>query len=249
MPPRTGKSETVCKKFPAWALGVDPSLKFVIAGYGQDLPTSFARGSNEYIKSEAHQLVFNTSMKVDQSAYFETPEKGFYKATSITGPLTGFGYDIGIIDDPIKNREEANSPTYRQRVVERYDSVFNTRQQNEQAAQIIVMTRWHSEDLVGVLLERQKRQKADPSAIMMYEWEVLSIPALMPNPDAGMYELDPGKKFLSFRPDRFSSKYLLNLRAQAPLEFEALYMQDPIAAMGSIFRPEDYVEFKLSDFE
>ena len=248
MPPRTGKSETVCKKFPSWALWVDPSLKFVIAWYWQDLPTSFARGAKDYAKSEPHNLIFDTNIIVDQAAYWETEQHGYYKATSITGPLTGFWYNIGIIDDPIKNREEANSPTYRQRVIEWYDSVFNTRQQNQDAAQIIVMTRWHTEDLVGILLEREKRQKKDPSAIIMYEWEVLSIQALM---DAGawVYETNPLNKFKSFWPERFSTQYLLNLQAQAPLEFAALYQQDPIAAMGSIFNPNDYKFFKLSDFE
>jgi phage terminase large subunit-like protein len=248
MPPRTGKSETVCKKFPSWALGVDPSLKFVIAWYWQDLPTSFARGAKDYAKSEPHNLIFDTNITVDQAAYWETQEKWYYKATSITGPLTWFGFNIGIIDDPIKNREEANSPTYRQRVIEWYDSVFNTRWQNEDAAQIIVMTRWHTEDLVGILLEREAIQKKDPSSILMYEWEVLSIQALMDS-GAGPYETNPLNKFKSFWPERFSTQYLLNLQAQAPLEFAALYQQDPIGAMGSIFNPNDYKYFKLSDFE
>lgn len=87
-----------------------------------------------------------------------------------------------IVDDVVKNAEEASSPTYRSKVRDWYNQVLSTRKQNDKSATIICMTRWHIDDLVGRIhnLEDQMRLEG----VDFEPFEVLDIQALIPNPDA-----------------------------------------------------------------
>ena len=139
VPPQHGKSEIVSRKFPAWALGINPALKIVGCSYSADLAQQFSRSIQRTIDSEEYGAVFpNTYLNshnvkndtkkgwirnIDQ---FETVGYGgFYKAVGVGGSLTGTPVDLGIIDDPIKDALEASSQTYRDRVWDWYTFKIN----------------------------------------------------------------------------------------------------------------------------
>ena len=179
MPPQHGKSEIISRNFPAWAFGKDPNLKIVGCSYSSDLADQFSRAIQKTIDSEEYKAIFpntylnGSSMASNVRGYLRNVNmfemvnhRGFYKACGVGGGLTGTPVDIAIIDDPVKDAQEANSITYRQRVWDWYNSVLSTRLHNN-SRQLFIMTRWHEDDLAGRIL------KAEPE-----DWTVLVIPAI-----------------------------------------------------------------------
>ncbi len=142
-PPRHAKTESVLH-VPAFALRRDPSLTFSYTTYADALSRSKSR--------KARVLAQRVGVVLDKKAVGEwrTREGGGVVSGGLTGPLTGHGVNIAIIDDPIKNRVDAESPTMRQRVLDFVTDVATTRV--EPGGSIFVfMTRWHPDDLIGVL--------------------------------------------------------------------------------------------------
>ena len=171
--PQHGKTEIVSRKLPAWALGRNPALKIVGCSYSADLAQQFSRAVQRTIESDEYKSIFPDTQlpsggrgyqrNVD---YFDIVGGGFYKAVGVGGSLTGTPADLGIIDDPVKDAMEAYSKTYRDRVWNWYTDVFLTRLHNR-SKQLLIMTRWHEDDLAGRLLDREPDK-----------WTVVSIPAI-----------------------------------------------------------------------
>lgn len=248
MPPQHGKSEVVSRKFPAWALGINPLLKIVGTSYSADLVQGFSRSIQRTIDSPEYSEVFpntflnNQRIKNDDRRswvrnvdMFETVGYGgFYKAVGVGGSLTGTPADLGIIDDPVKDALEAASPTYRQRVWEWYTDVFLTRLHNE-SKQILIMTRWHEDDLAGRLL------KSEPE-----KWVVINIPAIredMSNPE------DPRPMGGALWEERHSLLRLREVEQRSPRTFAALYQQRPIINGGNIVKRDWFKHISLAEFE
>ena len=170
MPPQHGKSELTSRRLPAYLLGQNPKLKIIGCSYGADLAKAFNRDVQRIIDNERYHSIFsNTTLSASnvktsaKGSYlrnadlFEIVEhRGFYKSVGVGGSLTGTPADIGIIDDPIKDKAEAESPTYRAKVWDWYTNVFLTRMHND-SQQLITLTRWHKEDLAGRICERMHR--------------------------------------------------------------------------------------------
>lgn len=235
VPPQHGKSEIVSRKLPSWALGINPRLKIVGASYSADLAQQFSRSIQRNIDSIEYGEVFpNTYLngqraKADSSRgylrnidVFETVGfGGFYKAVGVCGGLTGTPVDIGIIDDPVKDAIEANSPTYRDRVWSWYTDVFLTRLHNDSKI-ILIQTRWHEDDLSGRLLEREGDK-----------WEVVRIPAIredFDDPD------DPRQIGEALWEEVHSLESLREAEARSPRTFAALYQQRPSVQGGNIVK-------------
>ena len=248
VPPQHGKSEIVSRKFPAWALGVNPLLKIVGSSYSADLAQQFSRSIQRTIDTSEYGEVFpntylnNMRVKTDTQRgwlrnvdQFETVGYGgFYKAVGVGGSLTGTPVDLGIIDDPVKDALEAGSQTYRDRVWDWYTDVFLTRLHNN-SKQILIMTRWHEDDLAGRLLEREPEK-----------WTVVKIPAIredMDNPE------DPRQVGEALWEDRHSLERLQDVEKRSPRTFAALYQQRPTIAGGNIVKREWFKHIKLADFK
>ena len=184
VPPRHGKSELITIRFPCWYLGRHPTDYIVQAGYAESISLTHSRKARDVFISPALARLFpdiryrpetpgqEMIIPERQAAHeWGTKQGGSYYAVGIGGGLTGRGFNVGIIDDPVKDAEEAESATYRERVWDWYTMVFRTRAEPD-AAIIVVMTRWHQVDLVGRLL---KQAGESPEAD---QWKILHFRAI-----------------------------------------------------------------------
>lgn len=160
MPPRHGKSQLSSIYFPAWFLGRNPEKEIITTSYSGELAKKFGGETRDLISDRQYQTVFNVRLKEDSQAktLWHTEQGGSYTAVGRGGTITGRGADILLIDDPFANREEAESKTIRDSVYDWYTSTAYTRLEKG-AAIVIIMTRWHTDDLVGRLLEKEKDGK------------------------------------------------------------------------------------------
>jgi hypothetical protein len=168
VPPRHGKSMLTSEHFPAWYLGRNPVKSIVCATYAQDLADDFGRKVRNQMVDPLYRAIFPECQVSPDSASvsrISTEKHGNYFAVGIGGPLTGRGANVLLIDDPHKDRADAESPVMRKRAKDWFQSVAYTRLMDGGAI-VLMMTRWHEDDLAGWLLE----EHADEG------WEVLNIP-------------------------------------------------------------------------
>jgi len=239
VPPQHGKSEITSRLFPAYALGVNPNLKIAVSSYSSDLADSFNRDIQKYIDLPEYFEIFpetqlnsrnvvTTQSWLRNSEVFEiVGKKGFLKSVGVGGGLTGRAVDIAIIDDPVKDDQEAQSPTFRDRVWQWYITVLSTRLHNA-SKQILIMTRWHEDDLAGRLL--------NPLTNPNYkDWKVISLPAIKEdneNPN------DPREIGEALWPQRHSLDKMLKLKALNENSFLSLYQQNPTPKEGNKVKSE-----------
>lgn len=224
MPPRHGKSRMVSQGFPCWCFGQKESEDWSIvqAGYGQEIALEHSEHARNIISGDAYQGLFpgvvnSGGVLGDRLADWRTQRGGRYMAVGVGGALTGKGCHLAIIDDPVKNREDANSPAMRRKVLSWYKSTLFTRQTHDGRI-ILVMTRWHPQDLAGTLL-REMRDGGQ-------QWEVIEFPAL----DAEGRALWPE--------GGFDAAKLASIRQEiGSLEWASLYQQKPIAVEDMTFPP------------
>lgn len=223
VPPQHGKSQLTTRMFPAYLLGVKPKAKIVVASYNATLASRFNRDIQRNIDNQIYNDVFpgtylNKSNIVTvsetwlrNSEIFETVgHGGFVKTVGRGGALTGTPVDVGIIDDPLKDRAEAMSSTIREALWSWYVDVFESRLHNE-SQQILIQTRWHEEDLGGRLLKRDN------------DWETVVFEAIKETD----FEYDPREKGEALWPERHSLERIEKIRDNSPLTFNSLYQQSP----------------------
>lgn len=233
VPPRHGKSETATKKFPAWVLGHHPEWPIIVSSYSSELAVDFGLGTRDIMQSSSYQSVFNTKLRADTKAKgkWMTEEGGGYTATGVGGAITGKGFKIGIIDDPFKNREEADSETIRESRWSWWKSTFYTRMEGV-AAIIVIATRWHTDDIIGRLLEKQKQD--EKSGLEHYDkWNVIEFPAIATKDEFFR------KQGEALWPDKFPIEKLRTIEnALGPYEFSALYQCSPITSENQEFKEQ-----------
>lgn len=224
-PPRHTKSELVSRRFPAYYLGRNPGEQFVVSSYGADLAQEFGRDVRNLIASDEYSRIFPaTQLAADSTAKdrWHTTFGGIFVAVGVGGGLTGKGGHVCVIDDPVKDRLSAESPVTRQRIWDWYRSVLRTRLMPE-AAIILVMTRWHPEDLAGQLIDAMHSGGE--------QWEIINLPAISTAPD------DPIGRQLGepLWPAWYGAGALKAIEASVgPREWSALYQQEPVSG-GEFF--------------
>lgn len=228
MPPRSGKSEIVSRRFPAYFLGKYPDLSIISVSYSASLAEDFSRDVQRIIDSDEYKAVFpNTKLsdKKDKnykrtSDFFEIVDhKGVYCSAGVGGSITGKGCDILIIDDPIKNRQEANSETVRKKIYDWYSSTAYTRL-SPIGGVIMMCTRWHLDDLIGKVLS-DKNQKP---------FHVISYPAIAEHDEPHR------KQGEALHPERFSLEILNEIKSTlSASDWLSLYQQRPTPEGGAIF--------------
>lgn len=163
MPPRAGKSEIASKTFPAWHLGHYPDHEIIASSYAVSLPLGFSRKVKDLITSPSYKQVFpKTALsKTSQAAEaWLTTKGGGYVAAGVGTGITGKGAHVAIVDDPVKDAEEADSETQRQKVWDWYSSTLYTRLAPGGGV-LVIQTRWHDDDLSGRLIRRQKEHEQE----------------------------------------------------------------------------------------
>lgn len=222
MPPRHGKSELASRRFPAWYLGRNPRSQIIAASYGADLAMDFGREVRNIVASEECQEVFDGfGLRQDSKAAqrWNTNLGGMYIAAGVCGPITGRGADVLLIDDPVKDREEADSEIRRQRVWDWYTSTAYTRLMPGGSI-ILIQTRWHEDDLAGRLIEAQE-QGGD-------KWEIISLPAINDNNEALWPKWFPLEKLEQIR--------AVQSTTGSGRDWGALYQQNPTPEEGNFFK-------------
>jgi len=227
MPPRSGKSQLTTKTFPSWHLGKYPTHETIAASYSGALSMGFSRVNRSIIRDPAYQVLFpETRLDPDsQSAEaWLTTEGGGYMSAGVGGAVTGRGAHVLLIDDPVKNREEAESETTRQAIWDWYTSTAYTRLAPGGGV-LLIMTRWHDDDLSG-RLEKAMKEGAD-------QWEIVKYPALAKEDEP--YR----KKGQALHPSRYDEKALTRIQKTiGPRDWAALYQQDPRPEEGAFFEKE-----------
>jgi predicted phage terminase large subunit-like protein len=220
MPPRHGKSEKTSKRFPAWYLGRNPKRQIIAASYNSDLATDFGRDVKGILASPEFGDVFgDVQLRQDSRAAdrMNTNHGGAYYAVGVGTATTGRGAHLGLIDDPFKDREEADSETNRNKVWNWYRSTFYTRLMPGGVI-VLVQTRWHEDDLAGRLLEQDGRIEEGG------QWTVLDLPAINADGEA-------------LWPEWYDKEALLRIKATiGPREWSALYQQQPQPDEGTFFQ-------------
>ncbi len=185
MPPRHGKSELASKRFPAWCLGRNPTRQIIAASYNSDLANDFGRNVRNIVAEPEFGQVFpGVALAPDSQAAnrMNTNKGGAYVAAGVGTAVTGRGAHIALIDDPFKDREEADSERRRELVWDWYRSTLYTRLMPGGAI-VLIQTRWHEDDLAGRLLEQERDQWEVAGAGYGVHWpsidEDLSVEGLL----------------------------------------------------------------------
>lgn len=144
---------------PSWALGKHPEWEIIASSYSKDLPMKFSRNIRERLSDKAYQQLFQKTRldpKVTSAEEWRTTAGGGYRAAGVGGGITGMGAHILIIDDPVKDAEEADSETVREKTWDWYGSTAYTRLAPG-GGLLVIQTRWHDDDLSG-RLERHMQE-------------------------------------------------------------------------------------------
>jgi predicted phage terminase large subunit-like protein len=223
MPPRHGKSELVSHWLPVWFLERWPQKRVILSSYEADFAASWGRKVRNSITENAERLSVRVSDDSAAAFRWDTTVGGGMVTAGVGGPITGRGADLLIVDDPVKNAEEADSPTFRDRAWEWWRTTAYTRLEPGGAA-VLVMTRWHQDDLAGRLLA-QMQQGGE-------RWDVLSLPALAEGADP----LGRGLDEPLWR-ERYDAEALARIRqAIGSRAWASLYQQHPLPAEGNLFK-------------
>lgn len=249
-PPRHGKSELIDIRWPAWDLGHDPSGHFIATAYGDDLARTFSKACRNVIDSPDFKRLWPHRLKPKDKADTkwqlrrkDDDQRATFLAAGILGPLTGEGATKLLIDDPVKNEEEAYSKKIREKTWSNYQTAANTRLMPG-GRKVLVMTRWHEDDLAGRLLTlSQKDKRAD-------QWTVVLLAATNDEGlDSFIWNTATGeKKFLppykALWASAYGRDYFEKQRANlGAVFFEAIYMQRPTSPQGGIFKRENWRYF------
>lgn len=233
MGPRHGKTELASKRFASWWSGRNPDKSLIFGTYNETYAGDVGRAVRDIIQSHEHQLAFpGHNLKSGSASVqrLETEQDGLLTFVGRGGSITGRGGHGLIIDDPIKDRAEADSALIRDKLWEWFTQVIGTRLMTDDAWIMLIQTRWHEDDLVG-RLTNPKNAYYDPEEAK--EWEVLDLPALALDNDAlGRKRGEP------LWPERFGRKFLERQQRLDPRGFQALYQGRPAPAEGAFFKAE-----------
>jgi predicted phage terminase large subunit-like protein len=224
MPPQEGKSQRVSRRFPLWLLAHDPTLRIGIVSYELDSAVRWGRDIKRDIDmNDTLGIILRADSKA--AGRWETEQGGGVYCVGIGGALTGRPLDVLIIDDPVKDRGHAESKTYRDTAWDFWENVGKLRL-SSRGKVVLIMTRWHHDDLAGRLETKESR-----------EWRVVSVPAIAEDSDP--LGRAPGEELVSAQ--KRAPGYFRQLAASiSNYVWLSLFQQRPTAAEGGTFPRGDW---------
>jgi predicted phage terminase large subunit-like protein len=220
MPPGSAKSTYASILYPAWWFTQHPVSSVIATSHTRSLAEHFGRQVRDVVNEHGSRLGFSLRKGLRAAGYWQTTRKGEYFASGTRGPLAGRRADLAIIDDPIKSHAEADSPVLRERLWSWYRSDLTPRLKPKGRV-VLVMTRWHEDDLAGRLL-----------ALNAAEWHVICLPALAEDNDP--LGRAPG---MALWPEWEDEAALLRKRGTVgERSWTAQYQQSPRPIQGSLFK-------------
>jgi predicted phage terminase large subunit-like protein len=221
MPPGHAKTEYATLLFSAWLLAQRDGIDLIGASYGQDYAD---RNSRKIIRLlQLYGDVLGIQLRSEAVSEWETVNRGTYRAAGAGGGITGRRADLITIDDPFKGRQEADSLTIREKVWNWYRAEVITRLKPG-ARILIILTRWHEDDLAGRLLN-QAQSGGD-------QWRIINLPAIAEEND--MLGRQPGE---ALWPEWENVAALTRKRAViGEREWAALFQQRPRPIEGTLFK-------------
>lgn len=226
VPPRHGKSELCSIGFPAWYLGRNPTKEIITVSYSAELAQDFGGKTRSVVAGEAFARIFiGLGLKEDEQAKakWRTSEGGSYTSVGVGGAITGRGANILLFDDPIKNREEAESEVYREKVWQFFTSTAFTRLE-PRGVIVVILTRWHIDDLAGRILKNPELSK---------RCKVIHFPAIATHREV---DREVGE---ALWPQRFDLASLEEIKNTiGPYDWQSLYQGSPILTERQEFKPE-----------
>jgi predicted phage terminase large subunit-like protein len=230
-PPRHGKTELASKKFIPWYVGRRPTESVIFGTYNQTYAEDVGKAVRDVIRHPGYGQAFpDMALKKGSEATdrLETEGGGILAFVGRGGTTTGRGGHLLVIDDPIKDRAEANSPTIRDRCWTWFTQVIGTRMMTEEARVVVIQTRWHEDDIVGRLTD-PTNDYYDPEEAA--RWKIIDLPALAMEDDP--LGRKPGEPLW---PERFGRGFLLERQRQDAAGFSALYQGRPTPQGGAFFQ-------------
>jgi predicted phage terminase large subunit-like protein len=238
VPPRHGKTELATKSFIPWYLGLFPTHHIIASTYNDKFSWDFGRKVRETLRDPLYRHVFpDVHIKAGAAAVdrVELDEGGIAFFVGRGGTVTGRGGMGLIIDDPIKDRQEADSKTLREKLWTWYTQVMSSRLMTKVAWIILIQTRWHEDDLVGRLIDPLNPVYNAKEAA---KWSLVDLPALAEDND--ILGRKPGEPLW---PERFDKEYLEAFKRTDPRGFMALYQGRPAPEDGIVFKPDMLKEY------
>lgn len=228
-PPQHGKSELVSTRLPSFWLAHNPDLPVALVSYGASLAFRNSRNARAVFESPFYWHVFKNVMRDTMNwrmaDWHLRENKGYVMAAGVGGPITGHGFGLGIVDDPVENWAAAQSDALRERIWQWWIGTFKTRMW-EDGKIVLMMTRWHEDDLAGRILKQEGRIENGG------KWKVIEYPALALEDD--ILGRETGE---ALAPSRFSRKYLEELRLDlGSYVWSAEYQQRPTKPEGDYFK-------------
>lgn len=238
LPPGSAKSTYSSINFPPYWMAKNPGKLIIGASHSGELAERFGRKVRNIVASDQYRDTFDVTLADDSKAAgrWETSTQGEYYAVGVRGSVTGRRGDLGLIDDPVKGRKEAESAQIQADTFEWYKSDFRTRLKPN-AAIILIQTRWVEDDLAGQILPEDYDGRSGPVIARDGElWEVVNLPMVAREEDA--LGRKPGDLLW---PQWFNYEWVeQEKRAQGPRNWNALYQQDPAPDEGDYFRRTDF---------
>lgn len=228
LPPGSAKSTYASVLFPPWFMGRNPTHSVLGVSNTTELAERFSRRSRNLVNTKQFRNVFKFGISGDSQAAgsWETEKGGEFFAAGMGAAIAGRRADLGIIDDPIKTREEADSDRIRQKQWDWYVNDFYTRLKPG-AKQILIQTRWHEDDLGGRILDREANK-----------WTVVKVPMVAQAGDP--LNRKPGERLW---PEWFTDEMIEQAKLD-PRAWNALYQQDPTPEDGDFFTRDDMMEYE-----
>lgn len=229
-PPQHGKSIFIID-FISWVSGKDPNLKTIFSSFSERLGVRANLKLQKIYTSPIYNKIFpntkindkNSTTGVRSLRNKEMLEyvnsDGYFRNTTVQGSITGESLDLAIVDDPIKGRSEANSPTYRNKTWDWFTNDLLTRF-SEEAGFLMILTRWHIDDPAGRMINK------------IPNIELLKYPAIATQKEK---HRDVGEPLF---PEHKSLEFIIERKSTMGSDFEALYQQEPIIKGGNFFKKE-----------